>query len=162
VAVVDIRVRRIPNPLTATLALIGLVASALGAATAGMGSALVALLVGFLVWLPFHVLGWVGAGDVKLFAAASAWLTPTASLLASINAAIAGGVLAVGCMIYARGVRFTVIRVLHALRRPRVLLQPLPALPGRDARVPYGVAMGIGLIVQAWQLWISSPPSVLR
>jgi hypothetical protein len=54
---------------------------------------------------------------------------------------------------WARGAGFTFMRLAHATRQPQLLREPLPALSGRDARVPYGVAMAIALLYEAWTLW---------
>jgi prepilin peptidase CpaA len=93
-AAIDLRTRRVPNPLTALLASMGIVFGALrlggltpGAAAAGLG-------LGFLLMLPGHVIGRTGAGDVKLFAAMGALIGPAHILTAFFYTAIAGGALA--------------------------------------------------------------------
>ena len=61
--VTDVRTRRIPNVLTASMAIAGFVIAAAGLgvtpAQAGLG-----LLVGLAVMMPGHVIGATGAGDV--------------------------------------------------------------------------------------------------
>lgn len=152
-AISDVRARRIPNVVTATLLVLGLVAAAVGAASGSLGTAAAALVVGFALWLPFHLAGLLGAGDVKLFAAAATWLTPFAALRGAAWAAILGGVLGVVWMGYARGAGFTLARLGHAMRQPQLLREPLPAVAGRDGRVPYGVAMVAALLFEAARLW---------
>lgn len=152
-AVSDVRARRIPNVVTGTLLVLGLLAAAVGAASGTIGTAAAALAVGFALWLPFHLAGLLGAGDVKLFAASAAWLTPFAALRAAAFAAILGGVLGVLWMGYARGAGFTLARLGHAMRQPQLLREPLPAVAGRDGRVPYGVAMVAALLFEAARLW---------
>ena len=39
------------------------------------------------------------------------------------------------------------------MRRPETLRAPIPTAAGRDARVPYGVAMVVALLVEAARLW---------
>lgn len=152
-AVSDVRARRIPNLVSATLLVLGLVAAALGTAGGTLATAAAALGVGLALWLPFHLLGMLGAGDVKLFAAAATWLTPAAALRGAAFAAILGGLLGVLWMGYARGAGFTLARLGHARRQPGLLREPLPAVAGRDGRVPYGVAMVAALLFEAARLW---------
>jgi prepilin peptidase CpaA len=149
----DVRVRRIPNALTASLALAGLALAAFGRGPSSLGAACASLGVGLAIWLPFNLIGLLGAGDVKLFAAASAWLTPLASFRAAVGAAIVGGLLGFAWMLYARGAGFTFVRLGHAMRQPELLRQPMPVAAGRDARVPYGVAMAVALLYEAVRLW---------
>ena len=152
-AVTDVRERRIPNVLSGALVLLGLLAAAIGVASGTLWTALAALAVGFVLWLPFHLAGLLGAGDVKLFAAAATWLTPFAALRGAAWAAILGGLLGVLWMGYARGAGFTLARLGHAMRQPQLLREPLPAVAGRDGRVPYGVAMTAALLFEAARLW---------
>ena len=152
-AVSDVRARRIPNAVSGTLLLLGLLAAAVGVAGGTLGTAAAALAVGLALWLPFHLIGMLGAGDVKLFAAGAAWLTPFAALRGAAWAAILGGLLGVLWMGYARGAGFTLARLGLAMRQPELLREPLPAVAGRDGRVPYGVAMVAALLFEAARLW---------
>ena len=77
-AYVDWRSRRIPNWLTLSLLLAGLVrgafAATLGLNGFGLGDAVLGASAGLGISLPLFVLGARGAGDAKLYAAAGAWL----------------------------------------------------------------------------------------
>lgn len=84
-AVIDLRERRIPNPLVAVLLLGGLGHSAWHGGLGGFGDAWLGLLLGFVLTFPAFVLRAVGGGDVKLLAGVGAWFGP-------------GGVLAVFCL----------------------------------------------------------------
>src|SRR4029079_6643496 len=94
-AVIDLRTRRIPNILTATLAAVGLGLAAAGIGRVGLGAALLGCLLGLAFMMPGHIFGATGAGDVKLLAAAGALLGPKDTIFAFLYTAIAGGVLAV-------------------------------------------------------------------
>jgi prepilin peptidase CpaA len=74
--VYDFRQRRIPNWLVLTGALGALIALAFGAAPFGHGwaSALLGAAVGFGFLLVFHLLGLMGAGDVKYAGALGLWV----------------------------------------------------------------------------------------
>src|SRR5690606_27782218 len=106
------------------------------------GFAVLFSLVGLVIWLPFYALGMLGAGDVKLFAASSVWLVSlTHVFVAAAASAIIGGVLAI---IWAIAQRRTLPVRGDVLTRIRL------NVPGRvdsqRAKVPYGVAMAIGVV----------------
>ena len=77
-ALIDTRTRRIPNWLTLSLLLAGLLRGAfappLGLSGFGLGGALLGMLAGFAAGFPLFALGARGAGDAKLYTAAGAWL----------------------------------------------------------------------------------------
>lgn len=70
----DIRTRTIPNRLTLPAAALGAVSHTLASGAGGMLHAMGGAAAGFLFMLVLYVCKGVGAGDVKLFAAAGAWL----------------------------------------------------------------------------------------
>lgn len=74
---IDCTRRRIPNTLTLTLLAAGLVRAGFLDA---MGPALVGMLIGLLLILPFFVLGAMGGGDAKLMAALGCWVLPAGIL----------------------------------------------------------------------------------
>ncbi|WP_284351133.1 prepilin peptidase [Roseisolibacter agri] len=156
-AISDLRARRIPNALTGTLLVLGLVGAGVSAASGAGVEALrtsgLALGLGCAIWMTLGFLGLVAFGDVKLFAAASAWLTPTAVVNASLWAGVVGGVLAVLWAMFARGAGFSLARLRRATRQSDILHQPLPAAGGRDARTPYGVSMVAVLLLEVARLW---------
>ena len=94
-AVVDLYTRRIPNPLTLGITILGLMLAALGFSPLTMSQALLGFLVGLVMMLPGHVIGATGAGDVKLFAALGTLLGPKGIAVAFLYTAMAGGALAV-------------------------------------------------------------------
>ena len=92
--VTDLRCRRIPNALTFTGALLGLIYSVVAYGGAGALSSLEGWALGLALWLPFYALGGMGAGDVKLLACVGAWMGPAGVVRVAIYASIAGGALA--------------------------------------------------------------------
>jgi prepilin peptidase CpaA len=147
----DLRTRRIPNNLVLALLVLGVVSSlgALGFPD-GLKHAGAGLVTGCLVWLPFWLLGWLGAGDVKLFAGGAAWLGAWGAIQAAGVAAVAGGVLSIAWLGWERGVRVAVEKSLIALVHPKVLTSPSAAVSDRRRLLPYGVALAVGLLVAAW------------
>ena len=75
-AAIDLRSRRIPNALTGMLALLGLMQSFTAAHTVTPWQSILGLLTGAALVLPLFALRAVGGGDLKLMAAAGAWLGP--------------------------------------------------------------------------------------
>jgi prepilin peptidase CpaA len=148
-AVQDIRTRRIPNSIVVLLAILGV---AFCVTKAGLLDGLAAsgegMLVGLACWLPFYVLGWLGAGDVKLYAAAGAWLGPRTALEGAFIGALAGAVLALLWMVKAYGVRRTGETLGLASSTPRIL-SPRQDRSG-SSRLPYGVAIAAGAICAGW------------
>ena len=93
-AAIDLRSRRVPNPLTATLAALGVAFAASGISGLTVGASLTGLVLGLALMLPGHLFGATGAGDVKLFAAVGALIGPLPIAMAFFYTALAGGVLA--------------------------------------------------------------------
>jgi len=89
--VIDLRIRRVPNVLTMSVASVGLVLAMVDLGHVTLGDALSGLFVGLAIMLPGHVLGATGAGDVKLVAAFGTLLGPVGIIEAFIRMAIAGG-----------------------------------------------------------------------
>ncbi len=107
--VTDLRGRRIANRLVAC-GLLGALAGALHGALApagpGLASALGGWAAGLLLagslLLPLHLLGGMGAGDVKLMAMTGAFLGPGLAWQAALLALLAGGGLALGWLAWHR------------------------------------------------------------
>lgn len=90
----DVRTRRIPNRLV----LLGLISSLIVRCAfeggPGLQSAAVGALVAGGLLFPGWLLGWTGAGDVKLMAVSGAWLGAAVGGMAVLFSLIAGGVIA--------------------------------------------------------------------
>jgi prepilin peptidase CpaA len=147
----DLRSRRIPNRLTALIAVSG--AAYAFTATPPPGAILYVLgggAVGLLLWLPFWIMGKLGAGDVKLAAAAGTWLGAAGAIEAGLFAAAVGGVLAVVALVRGNGVRAAATRFGAWLFASRVTRTLAPELTPPERRIPYGVALAAGAAIAAW------------
>jgi prepilin peptidase CpaA len=127
----DLRSRRVGNPVTACIALLGIAAWTWIAGWRGFllsGAGLAACLaVGVL---PF-ARGWLGAGDVKLLAASGAWVGVRLVPMLVLLTAAAGGLVSLATLVLAGR---------SALRqRGAVLDRPLAT------RVPYALAIAAGV-----------------
>jgi prepilin peptidase CpaA len=146
----DVRVRKIPNRLTASLAAAGLLFTLWQRPDlSGLGIAFGGFAVGMLVWFPSYAFGLLGAGDVKLAAAAGMWLGPMRTFEAAIIGGIIGGALALLWMLRFRGVRGTATSLWVASVLPRTLVQPRVG-PATRQHVPYSIALSLGVAIVAW------------
>ena len=89
-ATLDVECRRIPNALVLAILLIGVLFALYGRTRDGTLRVLEGAGMGLGVWIPFWALGMIGAGDVKFFAAASAWLGPRLALDAALHVGARG------------------------------------------------------------------------
>jgi prepilin peptidase CpaA len=94
-AVIDARVRRIPNWLTFGLLLAGLARAAASGSSSHFGLSLFGLLVGGAIPLVLFAISAVGAGDVKLLAAIGAWLGAGPVILVMTIEAVLGLVIVI-------------------------------------------------------------------
>ena len=146
--VVDLRTRRIPNELTATLAGIGVGLAAAGVSGVPLWASALGFGAGLALMMPGHVLGATGAGDVKLMAAFGAIVGPGLVIKAFLFTAIAGGVLAIVVAIRRRRLSATLAgtgRLVAGSPETRELLRAAPAA----SRFAYGPAIAAGTIVAA-------------
>jgi prepilin peptidase CpaA len=150
VCVSDLRSRRIPNWLVLLIAGFGLANAVAGGSASGLVRAAASVGVGLILWLPFYILRMMGAGDVKFFAAACAWLDPTTALRAALLSAVFGGVLALvwvaGSLVRQRASRAHV----PTSGGGGVAAGPPRPVDPRSRKLPYGLAMAAGLTVAVW------------
>jgi prepilin peptidase CpaA len=140
----DLRAHRIPNALTALGLVAGLLLQSAYGGWHGLSTGVLGALVGLGVLLPFHVLKGMGAGDVKLAAAAGAYLSPGTALFGALATLVAGGVCALLWL---------------AVQRPQGLLTPVDSTGGpasndaplKRTRFPYAVAIATGMTFAALQ-----------
>jgi prepilin peptidase CpaA len=147
-AFIDLRTRRVPNALTVPFAVLGVGAAVAGLSDHSATAALVGLTLGMLLMMPGYLLGGTGAGDVKLLAAAGAWLGPSATGVAFLYTAIAGGLIAV-IVAYRRR------RLAHTLEGAGKLVTTRAANvadiehPTADNRFAYAPAIAAGTVLAA-------------
>jgi len=110
-ALFDLKSGRIPNWLTGGALTAGLIVRAWFSGWHGLAAgALGALFGGAVLFVPFLAHG-IGGGDVKLMAAAGAWVGARHALVLILATAIAGGLLAIVYMIAHSRVGDTLWRV---------------------------------------------------
>ncbi|HEV2294150.1 MAG TPA: A24 family peptidase [Tepidisphaeraceae bacterium] len=163
-AVVDLKVRRIPNVLTGPLLLGGLIWSAAIAGWSGLGESVAGVVI---VGFPFFLL-WMlragGAGDAKMMMALGAWLGVMNGVAALLGVALAGGVVALGYALARRQVLSTggnmLVMMLSALflfrgsGRFSERQESIPSFRSPQG-IPYGVAICVGTCAAAVWMWVA-------
>jgi prepilin peptidase CpaA len=91
----DVRHRRIPNHLTVPALAIAFATHAVFGGREGLLDSLTGMAIAGGVLLPGWLMGWMGAGDVKLVAAVGAWLGLPGAVFAVLGSLIAGGIVSV-------------------------------------------------------------------
>lgn len=135
-AACDLRARRIPNVLTGTLAIAGLVIAGATRGLPGLGVAVAMLAAVLAVGTLAFARGWFGGGDVKLIAAGCCGLVPAHAADFVLYTALCGGLLS-----------------LYALASSRRIAAALltRTLPQTAQRLPYAVAVAGGALL----LWVA-------
>ena len=143
--VTDVRMRRIPNALTASMAAAGFAIAVMGLgvtpAQAGLG-----LLVGLAVMMPGHLIGATGAGDVKLLAAIGSLVGPSLALRVCLYSMVAGGVLAVAVAARRGLLTSTFYNAAALVTAPSGARDAIAAAP-RASRFAFGPAIAVGTLV---------------
>jgi prepilin peptidase CpaA len=126
---IDLQENRIPNWLTGTCVASALLFAAIGIGQQSIATTLAGMAIGLVGLLPLYVLSGTSAGDVKLMAAAGAFLGPVAALLAVAASLAIGAVL-------------TIIQAL--LRRRDAMRFGSEGVAIRRMRVPFAPSIAIG------------------
>ena len=147
-AVIDVRIRRVPNVLNGGIALVGLGLAAMGLGRVGLWLALAGCLVGLALMLPGYVIGAMGGGDVKLLAAVGTLLGPGPTLRAFVASAIAGGLIAI-FVAWRRGRFAATVAGAAALVTSAGSRIDEISDTRRDNRFAYAPAIAVGVIVAA-------------
>ncbi|MBL4701945.1 MAG: prepilin peptidase [Phycisphaeraceae bacterium] len=163
-AVCDLRTDKIPNWLTLTAVLLGLIWAGiagycqLGFETfgQGMGSSGLGLLAGFLPMAIMFFVGGMGGGDVKL--------------CAGFGAICANWECALGCLVYSFALAFVMAIIIMCRHRimGRTLMRILstvmtlsakvkPNMPTDSPRVPFGVAVAGGGLIAGIEFLLHVP-----
>jgi prepilin peptidase CpaA len=148
----DLRWRRIPNWLTAPSILAGLGFHTAMNQFAGFVFSLEGASVGLGLFVILYMCGWMGAGDVKLFAAVGSFLGPAQTISAAIVIALVGGLLALLVLGFHQGWRRMGLQLWSHVETMLLTksVQGLTPVQGAAPKVPYAVAIGLGTIGSYW------------
>lgn len=147
----DLRSRRIPNWLVLPFLVAGIAVSGWLHGWHGIGQSLSGLALGALVLGLFSLMGGMGMGDVKLYAAIGAWIGPAQILLAMVITGIAGGVMAL-CWAACAGFLGQLFKgsgdLIFGLKKRGFRPHPELVLANPLARkMPYAPAIAIGTLI---------------
>lgn len=155
---IDVRSRRIPNPITLLGAAAGLLVHAYGSGLYGVADSVLGLALGLALMLPGYLLHSTGAGDVKLMAAVGAILGPKGVAVAFFFSILIGASIGVGYALAAwlgKGAKGPLSRYAGMLRFLIVTGRFSYVPPGPDEalgqRFAFGVPIAIGSTVAV--LW---------
>jgi prepilin peptidase CpaA len=155
-AACDLRTRRIPNYLTLGGALAGLVFQLVYQGLPGLLDGLAGLALGFFLLLGPYLLGGMGAGDVKASAALGAWLGLRRAFALFVYMGICGGLIILAMWLWQgrllAGLREAWNFLLNWLLCRPFDSKPPPPASDRNASIPYGAAMALGMVVLWWRL----------
>jgi prepilin peptidase CpaA len=147
-ALVDMRTRRVPNPLTMGIAATGLTFAATRLSGLTIAAAALGFAVGLGLMLLPYLFGAMGGGDLKLFAALGTFLGPRPILQAFLYTLLAGGILAVVVALQRR-------RLQEAMQNAAELVTSGGANaaaiehPTSNNRFAYAPAIAVGTLVAA-------------
>jgi prepilin peptidase CpaA len=136
-AVLDVRARRIPNWLTGSALLGGLVLHVWLTGASGALVALAGAALGLVLLLPFYALRAMGAGDVKLLAGVGALVGPQMLISVAVYGGVVGGLLSLGALL----VHGRLFGALHEV----LVLRTVPVRTG--LKTPYAVAIAAGTLL---------------
>ena len=160
IAISDLYARRVPNTWLlagACGAALGLLGAQLAGQPAAVGHHVMAAAAGLAALLPFYLVGWMGAGDVKYFAVLGLLLGLHALLPVWIAASALAGV-HVLCVVGLPRLRAVLPRPLQQLQSRAVQQwQQHPALVqmhhARQGRMGIPFAAYLAFATLAWILW---------
>ncbi len=158
-AVSDAKQRRIPNRLTYSAMIAGLILQMMLHGWRGLLLGVGGALLFGGVFLVFHLVRAMGAGDVNLAAALGCMIGPAASWQVMFATAVAGGALAVVFMVLSGRIIETLRNTLWVVAfhaQHGLQTHPIVNLDNPGAvRMPYGLAFAAGTLYWAVfsQLW---------
>jgi prepilin peptidase CpaA len=146
----DLRTRKIPNSITASGAVVGLVLHGFYGGFYGAIQSVAGAAFGLAIFLALYAAGGMGAGDVKLFAAVGAFTGPRALVLIFAFTGLLGGIAALAFSLYRGRLRQTLTRTGELLiDMGRLRLHEMRASAGapESLRLPYGAVIAGGTLI---------------
>ena len=144
----DLASNRIPNILSFGALVAGLVLAAISYGLGGVGFALAGTAVAFGCLLPLYLAKGMGAGDVKLMAAAGAFLGPVNAFIAAMLTLATGAVL--GFMLLAW-------RIIGMRNASGALASGFETPQFGKQRFPYAAAIAVGVVATMWLRGLLKP-----
>lgn len=148
----DLRWRKIPNWLTGCAVVAGLGLHTSRNQITGFLFSLEGAVLGLALFLVMYVSGWIGAGDVKLYAAVGSFLGPAQTCSAAIIVMLVGGLFALVVLALHQGWRSTGLWLWSHVQAMALMqsVQLPTSAQAREPQVPYAVAIGVGTTLSYW------------
>jgi prepilin peptidase CpaA len=162
-SIFDIKLKKIPNFLTFTLILWGLLSTTISKGFKGFQFSILGFLFGIAIFFIPFAFNLIGAGDTKLMGAVGAIMGWKFSLSAVLYSGLAGGILAVIIIIFNKSFFNVLLKIFGIIINP--ILKFLYLKTGKDTflrkiqyiesknidkkkkYLPYGVAIAAGTIL---------------
>jgi prepilin peptidase CpaA len=151
--ITDLRERKIYNAVLFPFLLVAMVLQLFTEGLSGVTGALLGMIVGLGILLIPYLLGGMGAGDVKLLAVIGGIKGIEFVLFTSLYMAFAGGIFALLILVFRKGLKARLTKVLYFLHGLRSGMRLTHILHDNDAlktTYPYGVAIAVGALYQAF------------
>ena len=153
----DWRSRRIPNWLTVSGLLLGILVNGLARGWLGAKESLLGAGLGLAILLPFVLMRSLGAGDWKLVGALGAFLGPSDLIAVLFATILVAGVMALVLVIWKRRLGQTLRNIGRMLAAVVTFHLPGPevSLDNPEAlKIPFGVAAAVAVILHtAGRFW---------
>lgn len=148
----DLRERRIPNLLIAAGLAGAMLLAALNGGSAALGSAMGAMAVAMMAFIPFFALGLIGAGDVKLAGVVGSLVGFDALFPVLLYILIAGGIFGLFAVAASGNLRqlfwnFRLWLITLTSRGQGEVMTVEEIAAQSAARIPYAVAIAAGALV---------------
>lgn len=152
----DWKSRRIPNAVTFSMIVLGLILNFMNQGASGISTSLAGLSFGFLLLVVPFAAGGVGAGDVKLLGGVGSLMGPEFVLKAFLASAVFGGLFSIVAAIRRRTLRKTFRGV-----KDRIIYLILTRKVPQEERgettkplgIPYAFAIGCGALFAFVLFW---------
>jgi len=148
--IIDWRYRRIPNWLTVSGLAAGIAVNTILYRWPGLKAALLGMLLGLGLLLPFVLVRSLGAGDWKLAGALGACLGPRQMLSVLMGTILVAGVMALAVVIWKGRLKQTLLNIAHLLAALFSLRMPGSEVSLDDpqsTKIPFGVAMAFTVLL---------------
>ncbi|MEZ6095612.1 MAG: A24 family peptidase [Pirellulaceae bacterium] len=162
-AYIDGKELRVPNKITYPMIIAGWIYSMIAYQMGGqgwyvgLGWSLAGTAVGLATLLPAYSIGGMGAGDVKMMAGIGAWIYCTDTFYAFCVSAVAGALLSIGMIVWAKQGRkhwnqfMYIFNEIITVRNPETLSQIAAERKTSMRLLPYGIPIAIGTVTYfAW------------
>jgi Flp pilus assembly protein protease CpaA len=139
----DLRSHRIPNNLIVLGLILAIIFQLVANGAHGLLFGFLAALIGLGCFMPFYALRAMGAGDVKLMAVVGLFTSPRGVLYAIVLSLVAGGVCALGYLIW-RATRAYVGSVVQEGISAGTVAAFVAARLARRDRLPFALPIAVG------------------